>query len=121
MTDPVEPPNPLIGAWELVSGFYVGENGTTANYEQATVKSIKVLSDKKFSFVTSSNGSFYAAGAGDYSIENDLYTESPSLASEPAMIGQRYTFQFKLEAGTWTNSRWQAGVLVESEVWRRVA
>jgi hypothetical protein len=80
-----------------------------------------VLSDKNFSFVTSTNGSFYAAGAGDYSIENDLYTEIPSLASEPAMIGQRYAFQCKLEGDTWTNSRWQAGILVESEVWRRVA
>jgi hypothetical protein len=121
MTKTDNPPNPLIGAWELVSGFYVGENGATTNYEQATVKSLKVLSDKNFSFVTSTNGSFYAAGAGDYSIENDLYTEIPSLASETAMIGRRYTFQFKLEGDTWANSRWQAGVLVELEVWRRVA
>jgi hypothetical protein len=112
--------NPLIGAWELISGFYVGENGAVTNYENASLKSLKVLSEGKFAFVTSANGAFYAAGGGGYMIENDIYTEIPSLASEPAMIGQRYVFQFKLEGDTWTNSRRQEGVVVESEVWRRV-
>jgi len=36
------------------------------------------------------------------------------------MIGQRYAFQFTLEGGTWTNSRWKDGVVVESEVWKKV-
>ncbi len=113
-------PNPLVGAWELVSGFYVGENGEVTNYENAKVKSLKVLSVRKFSFVTTANGSFYAAGGGDYFVENDVYMEIPGLASEPAMIGQRFAFQFKLEGDTWTNSRRQKGVVVESEVWKRV-
>ena len=113
-------PNPLVGAWELVSGFYVGENGEVTNYENAKVKSLKVLSVRKFSFVTTANGSFYAAGGGDYFVENDVYTEIPDLASEPAMIGQRFAFQFKLEGDTWTNSRRQEGVVVELEVWKRV-
>jgi hypothetical protein len=112
--------NPLIGAWELISGFYVEENGAVTNYENANLRSLKVLSEGKFAFVTSANGAFYAAGGGDYLVENDIYTEIPSLASEPAMIGQRYAFQFKLEGDTWTNSRRQEGVVVESEVWKRV-
>ncbi len=112
--------NPFMGAWELLSGFYVGENGTITNYDQANIKSLKVLSESKFSFVTTANGTFYAAGAGDYLVENDTYMEIPGLASEPAMIGQRYAFQYKLEGDTWTNSRRREGVVVESEVWRRV-
>ncbi len=120
MNETTDPSDPLAGAWELVSGFYVGADGAVMNYDNANVKSIKVLSGGKFSFVTSANGSFYAAGAGDYQIEKDMYNEIPALASEASMLGQRFTFQFKLETGTWTNSRWHDGVLVESEVWKRV-
>ncbi len=85
------------------------------------VKSIKVLSETCFSFVTSSRDGFYAAAAGNYTAENGLYTEIPVLASQADMIGQRYEFQFRLEGDTWTNSRYKDGVLVENEVWRRVA
>ena len=112
--------NPFVGAWELDSGFYVGGDGSITRYEEANVKSLKVLSEKKFSFVTQANGTFYAAGGGEYFVENDTYTEVPSLVSEPGMIGQRYAFQFTLEGGTWTNSRWKDGVVVESEVWKKV-
>jgi hypothetical protein len=120
MNETTHPTDPLAGAWELVSGFYVGADGAVMNYDNANVKSLKVLAAGKFSFVTSAKGSFYAAGGGDYQVENDLYTEIPILASEASMLGQRFTFQFKLEGNTWTNSRWQEGVLVESEIWRRV-
>ncbi len=113
-------PDPFMGAWELVSGFYVGENNSVTKYEEAELKSLKVLSEKNFSFTTLARGKFYAAGGGEYRVENGIYTEIPALASEPSMIGQQYAFQCKLEGNTWTNSRWQNGVLVESEVWRKI-
>jgi len=112
--------NPFVGAWELVSGSFVDENNTVINYEEAEVKSLKVLSETKFSFITSSKGAFYAAGGGDYFVENDRYAEIPSYASQPSMISQRYEFQYELEGDTWTNSRWKDGVRVEFEVWKRV-
>lgn len=112
--------NPFVGAWELVSGFYVGGDGSVTKYDEADLKSLKVLSEEKFSFVTLAAGAFYAAASGDYFIHNDVYSEIPTLASEPSMIGQRYAFQFKIEGDAWTNSRWREGVLVESEVWRKV-
>jgi hypothetical protein len=114
------PTNLLIGAWELVSGSYVGEDNTTTNYDAAAIKSLKVLSEGKFSFVTSAQETFYAAGAGDYIVGNGLYVEIPTLASAPAMVGQRYEFQYQLDGDTWMNSRWQNGVRVEFEVWKRV-
>lgn len=120
MGQSTSPHNPFIGAWELVSGFYTDEHGVQINYGAAEVKSIKVLSATKFSFTTHASGAFYAAGAGDYNVENGLYTEIPALASAPGMIGQKYVFQYELKDDTWTNSRWQEGVLVESEIWKRL-
>lgn len=113
-------PNPFVGAWELVAGSYVNDDQSVIDYAEAEVKSLKVLSENKFSFVTTSKGSFYAAGGGDYVVEGDAYTEIPALASHASMIGQRFTFQYQLEGDTWTNSRWKDGVRVEHEVWKRV-
>ncbi len=104
----------------MVSGSYTGEDQVTIDYAAAGVKSLKVLADGKYSFVTTAKGEFYAAGAGDYRAENGLYVEIPALASHSEMIGQHYEFQYQLEGDTWTNSRWQNGVRVEYEVWKKV-
>lgn len=120
MNGPANLPNPFVGAWELVSGFYVGEGDAIIRYEDEEVKSLKVLSESRFSFVTSAKGEFYAAGGGEYMAGKGVYVELPALASHSAMIGQRYEFQYQLAGDTWTNTRWQAGVQVELEVWKRV-
>jgi hypothetical protein len=119
MINTTHPSNPFVGAWELVSGEY-NENSSVINYEEAGLKSLKVLSENRFSFITSIKGSFYAAGGGEYVVENDTYTETPSFASDAALIGQRFSFQYQLDGDTWMNSRWQDGVRVEFEVWKRV-
>jgi len=115
-----DPSNPFIGAWELVSGSAVNADQSVTNYEEAGLKSIKVLSGNRFSFITSAKGTFYAAGAGEYIVENNTYAEMPALASHDVMLGQRYEFQYQLDGDTWTNSRWQDGQRVEFEVWKRV-
>ena len=120
MNNPAHPSNPFVGAWELVSGSYVNENNSVINYEEAKVKSLKVLSQNRFSFTTTSKGAFYAAASGEYHLENNIYAEIPAYASHADMIGQRYEFQYQLEGDTWTNSRWKNGVRVEFEVWKRV-
>ena len=112
--------NPLVGAWELVSGSFLGENNAVINYFDSAMKSLKVLSESKFSFITYAQGMFYAAGGGDYISENGVYVEIPTLASHPDMIDKRYEFQYQLEGDTWTNSRWQNGIRVEHEIWRKV-
>jgi hypothetical protein len=120
MSNSPNPSNQFIGAWELVSGSYVDENNSVINYEEAEVKSLKVLSKNRFSFVTTSKGAFYAAASGEYHVENGIYAEIPAYASYPSMLGQRYEFQYQLEGDTWTNSRWKDGVRVEHEVWKKV-
>lgn len=110
----------LAGAWELVSGSYIGEDQVTINYEITGITALKILSENKFSFVTMAKGAFYAAGGGDYQTENGRYIETPHLASHATMLGQHYEFDYLLEGDTWTNSRWQDNVRVEHEVWKRV-
>ncbi len=114
------PPNPFVGAWELVSGSFVGDDQSVTDYTEAAITSLKVLSDTRFSFVTTAKGAFYAAGAGEYVVENGRYAEMPQLASHASMLGQRFEFQYQLDGDTWTNTRWQGDVRVELEVWRRV-
>lgn len=120
MKEPTNSSKSFIGAWELVSGSYVGEDQTVIDYLQAEIKSLKVLSESKFSFVTTTQGAFYAAGGGDYTAENGLYVEVPRLASHPEMVGKHFEFQYRLQGETWENSRWQNGVRVEHEVWKRI-
>lgn len=111
--------HPLVGAWELVSGSYLGDDGVLIDYGAAGIKSLKVLSAARFSFVTTAKGAFYAAGGGDYTAENGKYVETPRLASHESMIGQRFEFDFLLDGDEWTNTRWRGDVQVEHEVWRR--
>jgi hypothetical protein len=118
--NPVTPSDPLIGAWELVSGSYVGDDNVVVDYQKAAVKSLKILTNGKYCFVTTTEGSFYAAGGGDYIAENGQYIEIPSIASHTDMIGKRFEFQYQIENDIWTNSRWQNGIRVEYEVWKRV-
>jgi hypothetical protein len=120
MDERTNPKLSLVGAWELVSGSYVGEDQAVIDYSQAGIRSLKVLSATKFSFVTTARGAFYAAGGGDYVAENGRYVEIPALASHPDMLGKRFEFDCWLEGDTWENSRWQAGVRVEHEIWKRV-
>ncbi len=120
MDNKIQPSKLLRGAWELVSGTYVGEDQTVVDYSRAGVKSLKVLSEHKFSFVTTAEGAFYAAGGGDYTAENGLYVEIPVLASHADMIGKRFEFQYQLDGDTWENSRFQNGLRVEHEVWKRI-
>ena len=121
MNEMTSPSEPMAGAWELVSGSYLGDDGVLIDYGTAGIKSLKVLAERKFSFVTTANGAFYAAGAGDYTAENGKYAEMPRLASHDSMLGQRFEFDFLLDGDTWSNTRWRDGVQVEHEVWRRVS
>ena len=112
--------HPLTGAWELVSGSYLGDDGVLIDYGAAGIKSLKVLSARQFSFVTTAMGAFYAAGGGDYTADNGKYVETPRLASHESMLGQRFEFDFLLDGDVWTNTRWRGDVQVEHEVWKRV-
>ncbi|GAA0375225.1 hypothetical protein GCM10009092_44330 [Bowmanella denitrificans] len=110
----------LKGSWQLVSGFYVDEQGQTIDYEGLKLSAIKVVSDNHFSFITMADGKFWAAGAGDFEATDSTYAERPVHTSYPVPADGQFRFDYVLDGDLWQKKRWQDGKLVEQEVWRRM-
>ena len=111
--------HPLEGSWRLESGV-IYQNGQATEYAAARMQSIKVVAGNHFSFVSHKNNQFYAAAAGSVRILQDQYIEVPEFASYAPLIGQQFQFRFQLQQDRWLNERYEAGQLVEREVWRRL-
>ncbi len=115
----VTAPHPLEGSWRLESGV-IYQHGQATEYAAARMQSIKIVAGNHFSFVSHKDNQFYAAAAGSVRIEQDQYIEVPEFASYPPLIGQQFQFKFQLQQDRWLNERYEAGQLVEREVWRRL-
>lgn len=109
----------LAGAWQLQSGEYLGPEGVMVDYASQQLAATKVLGDGHFAFTTTSNGTFWAGGAGTYVADADSYTETPAMASYPLEGTGQYRFRYTLQGDTWTLERWEGERRVEREVWRR--
>lgn len=115
------PPHPLEGTWELVSGVYTNAEGSVTKVDASQVRAIKVLNPTHFAFLTVSaaDGKFIRAGGGPYRIEGARYSETVRYASAPTMIDETYDFSYTVDGDTWHHSgRLGQGHL--EEVWRRV-
>ncbi|KPC52769.1 hypothetical protein [Amantichitinum ursilacus] len=111
----------LNGAWRLLSGEFVEENGLVTHYDEAGVSSIKLLIDGHFSFTSSSTGGFYGCATGRYEVrDGGEYIESPLLAYNPSMLERQFAFKARLDGDTWINERWENGLRVELETWQRI-
>lgn len=108
------------GVWELVSGEYVDGSGTLVDYQSMDMKSIKLLHDGHYQFISMSGDKFWASGAGSYHVDGAHYVETPRYVSYPMAQGTVYQFRFRLDGEHWHNERWQDGRRVEYEVWRRL-
>ncbi|AOY01155.1 hypothetical protein [Jeongeupia sp. USM3] len=108
----------LIGTWELVSGECM--EGDKLHVYDAGLTSRKVINATHFSFISSQNGAFWAAGSGAYRVEGDLYTETPDIGSYVNGQVRDYVFRHRVDGDEWRNERWENGVRAELEIWRRV-
>ncbi|MFC3094041.1 hypothetical protein DRW07_11210 [Alteromonas sediminis] len=111
--------HPFVGTWELVSGEYIDQDGKRVQYSDLNFKSLKVITEQHFSFVTMAGEAFWSAGAGQYWFTDDQYIELPSYNSFSSPKGKKYVFTYKINGDEWHNERWENGVRVEFEVWRR--
>lgn len=111
--------NPLEGSWRLVSGQLIDDE-TITDYDEAQIKSIKVIAGNHFSFVSHKGDSFYASAAGRVVVDGDSYSEVPQYASYPPLIGKTFSFTFELDGDVWRKERYENGKLVEVEVWQRL-
>jgi hypothetical protein len=100
----------LEGAWELTYAIYKDQDGS--------MKSLKVLSQGHFSFITQEKGKFSVAGAGTWSVKGGDYTEVVTYASLDRNLGKTYKFQCAMKDGVWIHSGKEDHLLIE-EHWRR--
>lgn len=112
--------NPFHGTWELVSGEYKNEKGETKTHIDMQFKSIKVITENHFSFVTMTGDKFWASGAGKYRYTEKDYAENPVYNSFHSPAEAEYVFQYEMKKGQWHNTRIENGEVVEYEVWRKV-
>ena len=110
----------FAGSWELVKGKYLAEDQKWITSEQAKITSLKILNQTHYSFTSYSDGKFWGAGTGTYSIDNQQYIETPIYVSYSMEKGKQYQFEYVLEGDLWTNRRIENGKLVEEELWRRI-
>ena len=111
--------SPLDGAWQLITGECL-DNGTMLNYDTLDIRSRKVLGDGHFTFISYQQGKFWSSGGGRFALEGDRYTESPDMGTYPPEGFRDYVFSVRLKDDEWHNERWEGGVRVEYELWRRI-
>ena len=112
--------NEFSGTWQLISGEYKDHEGKIIQYEKLQMKSIKVISDTHFSFISMSGDKFWSSGAGNYRFTENEYIEMPIFTSYGASQGKEYIFTYKIENNLWHNSRWEQEERVEYEVWQKL-
>ena len=110
--------NPLQGSWELVSGRYVRADGTVTEFKSPQLRSLKVISANRFSFITTrEDGTFVRAAGGRVRVDGNRYVETIDATSASHMKGD-YEFTFRLDGDTWYHEGMHEGQRFE-EVWRR--
>lgn len=113
-------PRSLQGSWALQSAVYTKADGTVIKVSGDDLKSVKVLSKSRFSFVTvNKDGSFSSALTGTYQLKADSYHETPQTGSVASMINKTYEFKAKVEGDLWYHSGMEDGMKIE-EVWERL-
>ncbi|AWB66080.1 hypothetical protein C2869_06330 [Saccharobesus litoralis] len=112
--------NPFSGTWKLVAGEYINHEGVLVNYQDLNLSSIKVITNRYFSFVSMSGDKFWSSGTGKFSYTNDEYIEVPIYTSYKTASGKTYTFSYQLLGDIWHNARWENGLRVEYETWQRI-
>ena len=112
--------SPFAGTWQLISGEYLNDKNKIIKYSTLGITSRKVINQHHFSFVSTANGEFWAAGTGTYVFTASEYVESPQMASYPLEDGGNYTFKYELKGDMWHNARRREGVRVEYEVWQKI-
>jgi hypothetical protein len=112
--------SPLDGAWELVSATFGGPDRATSTVTPPQIRSLKVLNDGHFSFITvRQDGSVVRSSAGRYSVSGNTYTETIDLSNAPGDVGTTFTFEFQVVGDEWHHRGGKADRRFD-EVWRRV-
>ena len=119
---PALPCEKMQGAWELVYAIYKEESTgkVLAENKGDAEKSVKILSEKNFSFITvDKSGKFSVAAAGTWSLEPGKYVEVVTMSSMDRLLGKTYRFDCRMKDGLWIHSGKEDHLLIE-EHWKRL-
>lgn len=111
--------SPLDGAWQLITGECM-DNGKMLDYAAAGITSRKLIGDGHFSFISYQQGKFWSSGSGRFRLSGTDYVESPDMGTYPPEAFRDYAFKARVDGDEWHNERWEDGVRVEYELWRRI-
>lgn len=96
---------PLLGTWELIDVFNT-EGGKTFNTFVEGRRMIKIITPTHFSFVNHdlSKGmdslAFFAAGAGRYTLEGNVYKENLEFCTARGWEGHLFEFEVEIKGDT---------------------
>jgi hypothetical protein len=96
-----EQTDPLVGAWEVIYGQYGLPDAAVEMSSLEHTVQLKVFGSNRFAYVRhNAEGSFQAASAGTYTIEQNRYTETTEWSSVPQALGTRVTFEWRVVGDT---------------------
>lgn len=111
--------SPLVGSWRFVTGTYTQPDGSASTTDSTQVQAQKVIVGTHFAYVTMSGNRFVRAAAGTYRSDTKSYTEHIELTAVPEMLGNDYTFTYRLEGDAWYLDGNVGGTRLQ-EIYRRV-
>ncbi len=108
--NPVQPANPLIGTWELVSGTTIQGKDTTVTDYTKNKKFLKIINATHFAFVGhdlnkgKDSLAFYSSGAGTYTLKDSSYTEHLQFCNDRAWEGNDFSFTILIQNDSLTQT-----------------
>ncbi len=114
--------NPYLGAWEATYTKYMYPD-TAYETTQFANPSVKLLTEKHFSFGYQSDTNSVVGGGGEYAYEGDSYTEFIKYHSYSDLVGKTVNFKSELEGDLWTISftlEFDSVKVDATETWKRI-
>ena len=114
--------NPFAGAWEVIYTKAVYPD-TTYETTKFTNPSVKLLTNKHFSFGYQSDTNMVVGGGGEYTYDGDTYTEYVKYHNYSGFVGQTVNFKSKIEGDLWTISysvKLDTIQVDATEIWKRI-
>ena len=112
-----DPPNPLMGTWEMIDAKYTDADTTIT----LTTEQTKILTATHFAFGRQQEEGAYAGG-GPYLFDGTTYTEIIDYHSNSELIGDTISFDCRIEGDSlWYHSGDLGTNFHLEEIWRRVS
>lgn len=114
--------NPYEGAWEVIYTKFVYPDTTIEN-SQIVNPNVKLLTKKHFAFGRQTGENQTSAGGGEYTYDEETYTEQVKYHYYPGMAGNSLEMKSKIEGDLWTISYVfkDDDISIEgTETWKRI-